>query len=154
MEYGITGTPLRWFQSYFSDRHQQVVIDGAASNDVALDTGMSQGSGLGPWGYSKYTKGLGQLIRLLLILYHMFADDSHLYNKLNPKCPESQRNATAKLEHCLNQFSDWMTANRLKLNGNKTEYIQFGTKAQLSKIPSHEINVANDTIKASDCVRD
>ena len=119
-EYGISGTALKCFQSYFSDRLQQVVIDGNASDVVELDTGMPQGSGLGPWGYSKYTKDLGRLIRLLQILYHMFADDSQLYNKLNPKCPESQKNATVKLEHCLNQVSNWMTANRLKLNGNNT----------------------------------
>ena len=152
-EYGITGAPLQWFESYFSDRLQQVVIDGAASNLTPLDTGMPQGSGLGPWGYSKYTKGLGQLIRLLLIMYHMFADDSQLYTKLNPKKHESETNAKAKLEHCLNQVAAWMTANRLKLNGSKTEFIQFGTKSQLSKLSSHEINIGNDTIKASSHVR-
>ena len=56
--------------------------------------------------YSKYTKGLGQLIRLLMIMYHMFADDSQLYTHLKPKNGESETNAKAKLEHCLNQVSD------------------------------------------------
>ena len=46
-----------------------------------------------------------------------------------------------------------MAANRWTL-GNKTEYIQFGTKAQLSKMSSHEKNIGDDTIKASDYVRD
>ena len=104
------------------------MIGGEASIQVPLDTGMPQGSGLGPWGYTKYTKGLGQLIRLLMIMYHMFADDSQLYTHLKPKNEESESNAKAKLEHCLNQVSAWMTANRLKLNGSKTEFIQFGTK--------------------------
>ena len=153
-DYGISGAPLEWFRSYFTDRQQQVVIEGVTSDAVPLDTGMPQGSGLGPWGYTKYNKNLGQLIRMLLIIYHMFADDSQLYTKLNPRCPESQIRAKEKLENCLNKVSDWMTANRLKLNGNKTEFIPFGTKAQLSKLLSDEIRIGNETIKASICVRD
>ena len=66
---------------------------------------------------------------------------------------ESETNAKAKLEHCLNQVSAWMKANRLKLNESKTEFIQFGTKSQLSKISSHEINIGCDIIKASSHVR-
>ena len=84
----------------------------------------------------------------------MFADDSQLYNKLNPKCPKSQMNAKTTLEHCLNRVSDWMTANRLKLNGNKTEFIPFGTKTHLARLSFEEITIGNGVIKASSCVRD
>ena len=67
---------------------------------------------------------------------------------------KSQIAAKVKLEQRLNQVSNWMTANRLKLNGDKTEFIPFGTKAQLLKVAFNEITIGNDTIKASDCVRD
>ena len=42
-DYGISGAPLQWFQSYFKDRLQQVVIEGAASKLLPLDTGMPRG---------------------------------------------------------------------------------------------------------------
>ena len=103
--------------------------------------------------YTKYTKGLGQLIRFLMIMFHMFADDSQLYTHLQPKNDESETNAKAKLEHCLNQTSALMTANRLKQNDSQPEFIQFGTKSQLSKISSHDINIGSDIIKASSHVR-
>ena len=52
-EYGISNTALRWFESYFEDRHQTVIVNGAESAPKALTTGMPQGSGTGPWGYTK-----------------------------------------------------------------------------------------------------
>ena len=65
-------------------------------------------------------------------------------------------NATKNQEHCLNLVSDWMTANRLKLNSNKVECIQFGTKVQLSKMLSQcrGITKESDTTRASRCVLD
>ena len=39
-EFGISGAPLQLFQSYFTDRLQQVIIEGAASNLLPLDTGV------------------------------------------------------------------------------------------------------------------
>ena len=54
-DYGITDTALQWFASYFEDRQQTVIVNGEASTPKALDTGMPQGSGTGPWGYTKYT---------------------------------------------------------------------------------------------------
>ena len=37
------------------------------------------------------------------------------------------------LENSMLQTENWMHANRLKLNLNKTEFILFGSKVQLSK---------------------
>ena len=45
---GIFGTGLRWFQSYFSDRHQSINIFGTISCPQDLPFGVPQGSVLGP----------------------------------------------------------------------------------------------------------
>ena len=46
-DFGIRGTALNWFQSYFSDRKQYVLIDYHKSTETSLDFGVPQGSVLG-----------------------------------------------------------------------------------------------------------
>ena len=82
-EYGINDTALAWFTSYFSDRVQSVHVNGATSEKQPWDTGMPQGSGTGPWGYTRYTGPLGLLLRILTLLYHMFADDTQLHESFS-----------------------------------------------------------------------
>ena len=38
------------------------------------------------------------------------------------------------MEDCITEIHEWMTLNLLKLNDNKTEFILFGTRQQLSKL--------------------
>ena len=45
---GISGTGLRWFKSYFSDRHQSINIFGTLSCPQNLPFGVPQRSVLGP----------------------------------------------------------------------------------------------------------
>ena len=127
-EYGIKDTALAWLTSYFGDRMQSVNINGTTSKKRALDTGMPQGSGTGPWGYTRYTGPLGSLLRILAILFHMFADDTQLHQSFNAAMQHAQFHAKIKLESCLNKVSQWMAENRLKLNGEKTEVLIVGTK--------------------------
>ena len=152
-DYGITNTALKWFESYFENRQQTVIVNGAESAPKALSTGMPQGSGTGPWGYTKYTGPLGALIRLMCILYHMFADDTKLHTALNPCSKTAQFSAKDRIEKCISAVSSWMTANRLKLNSDKTEFIMIGTKRQLAKMNFGSITIDNETIKSRPAVR-
>ena len=53
--FGISGIPLKWFQDYLTERHQQIVIDGSKSEPVLLKQGVPQGSVLGPLCFTYYT---------------------------------------------------------------------------------------------------
>ena len=46
--YGLRDTTLNWFKSYLSYRTQYVEYNGVASAKKLLETGVSQGSILGP----------------------------------------------------------------------------------------------------------
>ena len=46
--YGISGIPLQWFSSYLMNRQQLVDYDGTFSSVTILNTGVPQGSILGP----------------------------------------------------------------------------------------------------------
>ena len=84
--FGLSGSALAWFQSYFKDRVQRIVINGEMSTTDKLEIGLPQGSGAGPFGYETYTKPIGNIIKALLrhIDYHMFADDNQLHYALSP----------------------------------------------------------------------
>ena len=43
------------------------------------------------------------------------------------------------LQNCIEDIKIWMTFNMLTLDGNKTEFIMFGTKQQLAKISHIEV---------------
>ena len=152
-EFNISGTALAWFRSYLSDRTQRVKINDSLSDPVKLLTGFPQGSGWGPQAYSKYVGPLGQLLRLLEVIYHLFADDTQLLKPLNPHNLSSQSMAFSRLEDTISQVAAWMTRNKLKMNESKTEFIIFGTRQQVSKVQQSAICVGGASIKAKKCVR-
>ena len=46
-----------------------------------------------------------------------------------------------------------MNNNKLKMNTKKTKFILFGSRAQLNKCNTKEINIAGDTVGSVNCIR-
>lgn len=120
---GITGTALRWFESYMTNRTQRVVIDDASSEEKDLRYGVSQGSVLGPSLFSIYTSPLEDIIKKYNVKYHKFADDLQLYTTYNPNIPGDREHALANLTDCIAEVREWMILHKLKLNDTKTEFM-------------------------------
>ena len=148
-DYGISGNALSWFQSYFQDRFQAVRVNSSMSKSRPLTIGMPQGSGAGPWGYTKYTGPLGLLIRLLAIIFHMFADDTQLFSACKANDSSSQNEVRTKLENAICSIGKWMKINNLKLNSDKTEFMLVGTQKQLSKMEYNHITIEQQDIKTN-----
>ena len=46
--FGITGSIHHWLRKFLTKRYMQVVVDGESSNKVTVDSGVTQGTVLGP----------------------------------------------------------------------------------------------------------
>uniref|UniRef100_A0A3Q3MWN2 Reverse transcriptase domain-containing protein n=1 Tax=Mastacembelus armatus TaxID=205130 RepID=A0A3Q3MWN2_9TELE len=121
---GITGTALKWFQSYLSDRFQFVHVHDEPSTRTKVSYGVPQGSVLGQILFTLYMLPLGYVIRKHSINYHCYADDTQLY--LSIKAVNT--NQLTRLQARLTDIKAWMTSNFLLLNSEKTEVIIFGLK--------------------------
>ena len=111
--YEIRGITLDWFQSYLTNRKQQTSISNTLSNGTIISYGVLQGSVLGPLLFLININALNEVISDSLI--HHFADDRKILfsNK-------SLKNINKYINHDLAQIVQWLRANRVSLNSNKT----------------------------------
>jgi len=131
--FGITGSALNWLKSYFENRTQHVLINGHHSAPHTLIYGMPQGSVIGPFGFTCYSTPIGNICRKHNVHYHLYADDTQLYFSFSLSDRDS---ATSKIERCIEEIKQWMSANYLKLNDSKTEYILISSPHQAKQIES------------------
>ena len=78
-ELGIAESALSWFTSYLTNRTYQVTWNGSLSKPCTLETGVPQGSVLGPLLFSFYTRSLGSVITSHGLSYHCSTDATHLF---------------------------------------------------------------------------
>ncbi len=116
---GITGIPLRWFESYITGRSFRVAWGGEVSKAHQLVTGVPQESVLGPLLFSTYTTSLGPIIQAHGFSYHCYADDTQLYLSFQPDDPT----VAARISGWLADISAWMKEHHLQLNLAKTELL-------------------------------
>ena len=72
---------------------------------------------------------------------------TQLYISFKPGSKASELEAVTALQDCILDIKTWMTADKLKLNDDKTELIVIGTRAQLDKISISELSI--DHVKVS-----
>ena len=90
-----------------------------------------QGSVLGPRLFIMYSADLADKAVEHDVNFHGYADDT----QLSVHCRfEETAQTTAKLERCIIDMDNWMSANRLKLNMDKTELLWAGTRYNMSML--------------------
>ena len=150
--YRISGLALGWFKSNLSGRKHSVKVGSTLSHPAVLHYGVPQGSVLGPILFSLYTNPIGSIIHShSSINYHFYANDTQLYITLSP---ENFSLSMQKLKNCLNDIQNFMFANKLKLNPEKTEFILRGSQNNRIQLLSHfPINILENQVSSAQSVR-
>ncbi len=140
---GITEILHRLFESYLTGWSFRVAWGGEVSKAHQLETGVPQGSVLGPLLFSTYTTSLGPIIQALAFSKHCYADDTQLYLSFRPDDPT----VAARISGCLADISAWMKKHHLQLNLAKTEVLAFPSTPTLQH--DFTIQLGSSTITPS-----
>lgn len=116
---GIRGQALDLLSNYLNNRFQSVIIDGTHSENMLINTGVPQGTILGPLLFILYIDDMLKAIPKHEIL--SYADDTAVITT-----GESWNEAEAKMNSSLCVINKWLILNRLSLNIDKTVYMTFG----------------------------
>jgi hypothetical protein len=82
--------------------------------------------------------------------YHSYADDTQVYQVIKPQGDWSD--LSERLERCLLDIADWMSANMLKLNQDKTELIIFTPKHQVKHFSDFRLKFDGTVLSDVSCV--
>ena len=116
--YGIRQNANLWIKSYLCNRKQSVKVNGCISECEEITCGVPQGSILGPLLFIIYINDMHRAVKQSIV--HHFADDTNLI--FSGKSPNEIR---ITLNKELQHLYEWLCANRLSLNAQKTEFIIF-----------------------------
>ena len=68
------------------------------------------------------------------VKFHCYAENTQVYIHLSQK---NSSTAFEKLNRCMDDIKEWMSASKHKLNPDKTEFILFGSKRQRDKLKAY-----------------
>ena len=129
---------MQWFNAYFTDRLQSVVVNGLTSDPQSICFGVPQGSLIGPLLFIIYINDLPSIVSLCKI--QLYADDTLLYASSS-----SVTDIEFMLSEDLKHIIEWLNDNFLYLNYSKTKIMLTGTHQRLARVD-------NFTVKAKDTV--
>ena len=118
-------------QSYLCQRSQTFCINGQQSGPLTVDCSVPQGSVLGPLEFIGYTADLADLINSHQLSHHLYADDTQVIASTTTANAEL---TVDRVQQCVAEIHRWCSSRRLQMNPKKTEFIWFGSRANLEKL--------------------
>ena len=119
--YGFNDQLLGWIRSFLKGRTQKVTINDKDSSWKEVDSGIPQGSVLGPILFVIYINDLPELVSSKV---YLFADDTKIYKVITD---EEDR---LKLQDDLNKLSEWSNTWLLKFHADKCKHMTIGRNKQ------------------------
>lgn len=134
--YGIKNKSLSLCSNYLSNRTQFVELNTDNSSEkLSIDTGVPQGSILGPFFFLLYVNDFNKCTKKFNMIN--YADDTTLLTTLT--C-ENNINVAEKINEELNHVFIWLCTNKLSLNVSKTKFMTFHRPQKSISSPVLKIN--------------
>ena len=147
---GISGIPLKWFQSYLSKRKIKLKLKNNFSDIIDLLIGIPQGGVLSPTLYSIYISDIIHLLDMLDIHYHLYADDIIIY--FSTKNFKTVQDLQDKINALMIAIKNFLISKHLKLNSDKTEIMHISHNSRLN-LKFNSIDILNENIKMKSTIK-
>ena len=175
--FGLDENTLGWINSYLRPTKFKVNISQSYSEEIDVKFSVAQDSIFGPVLYSTYASTLEETVNTVNrttnnddqvgtngekpnnqkdvnINLHGFVDDHAMKKSFRITNDNSNKLKTIRdLEMCTPEVKVWMDHNRLRMNGEKTEFIIYGSRQQLKKFFTNNINVTGEVVDKTDCIK-
>jgi hypothetical protein len=147
--YGINGPIHTWLTQFLTARTMQVVLEGQTTNQVTVDSGVPQGTVLGPRLFLCHINDLPDCVKSQT---RLFTDDCLLYREI--KTQQDHITLQQDLQHLENWAQSW----GMKFNAKKYYILSIRGKSKhyysldntiLQQVPSNAflgITIAEDLI--------
>ena len=117
--FGVRGSLHQWIASFLLDRKQRVVVDGEASGWVKMESGVPQGTVLGPILFLAFINDLPEAVNSRV---RLFADDCVMYR------PIASTHDCTLLQEDLDRLSCWEQKWCMTFNASKCSSITITRK--------------------------
>ena len=118
-QYGINGNINKWIGNFLNNRTQSVVVEGESSGAVDVESGVPQGSVLGPTLFLFYINDLAENLSSKI---RLFADDTIAYLVINSMTD------TEVLQSDLDRLAVWEKNSRMEFHPEKCNVISISRK--------------------------
>lgn len=124
--FGLKNQTYKWFESYLEGRTQRTKANGIYSDSISNDLGTPQGSIVGALTFIMFINQMPTVVKDSFI--NLFADDTLLYTY-----GINANSMVQKLNDDLSRVHEWLCANKLKLNINKTKCMYINKSGGMSE---------------------
>ena len=135
---GVSGNLLKFFQNYLNNRKQRVVLNGSFSNYSTVESGVPQGSVLGPLLFLIYINDLERNTKSNI---NFFADDTMLFSIVKDPVISADN-----LNHDLNIIQLWAHQWKMEFNPDPTKQATEVLFSCKKSNPNHPQLIFNGTI--------
>ena len=139
--YGCSQQSMQWFTSYLSERQQFVQFKGKLSQQADIQTGIPQGSILGPLLFIMFMNDMPLNVSASV---DMYADDSTI--TATGKTTEA---VEEKLNNDLHEVSKWCEENKMVINAEKTKMMLVTTRQKWQNLhkTDHDVQINDKNLQ-------
>lgn len=112
---GVRGTLYEWIKEYLRERSYAVKVNKEISEEMCVESGVPQGSYLGPLLYIIFTNSLANLLTKKRVQFYMYADDTAVVVR-----GLSAAVTYKKMQQVITLLQKWAHDNSIVINKKKT----------------------------------